>query len=118
MEDTPKGGQSCRASTDQTRHSQRRPPRIASRKTGFHPPGCTHREMRRAEGPVPAAIPHGRQSRDLQLSPEQGVQRTAPPVCLPASLQSILSGLLSCAGGGKVNQSSQSGCLSFHPSTS
>ena len=79
MEDTPKGGQSCRASTDQARHSQRRPPRIASRKTGFHPPGCTHREMRRAEGPVPAAIPHGRQSRDLQLSPEQGVQRTAPP---------------------------------------
>lgn len=69
MEDTPKGGQSCRASTGQTRHSQRRPPRIASRKTGFRPAGCTHREMRRAEGPAPAAVPHGCQSRDCSSAP-------------------------------------------------
>ena len=28
---------------------------------------------------MPPAVPHGCQSRDLQFSPKQGVQREAPP---------------------------------------
>ena len=68
-EDTPKGGQSCRPSTDQTRQGQHRPPQTTSRKTGFQPPGRTHGEMRQAEGPMPPALSHGCQSHDLTVQP-------------------------------------------------
>lgn len=78
MEDTPKGGQSCRASYRPNPAQPAPSTRIAPHKTGL--PSCWmlhKREMRRAEGAAPTAVP--RMSRPvIPAQPRARRQRDSP----------------------------------------